>query len=120
MQTDLSLARRSEGLNRHKDRGGISTTSLITRIIRPEPAKEDPLTPPALQALLHDFAASCSPPIPIIELGTTGPLSSVEWSYIGGSWDCFSAGHLRLLEEAQTIAKKKGGRLLVGVWDDEV
>jgi hypothetical protein len=107
-------------LNQHRDRGGISTTSLITRILRPGAVREDPLTPLALRALLDEFAASCVPPIPIIELGNIGPLPPGEWSYIGGSWDCFSAGHLRLLEDAQTIAKKKSGRLLAGVWDDEV
>jgi len=107
-------------LNQHRDRGGISTTSLIARILRPEVVKEVNVTAPTLRTLLDEFAASCLPSIPIIELGTTGRLPSGGWSYIGGSWDCFSAGHLRLLEDAQTISQKKGGRLLVGVWDDEV
>jgi hypothetical protein len=34
-----------------KDRNGISTTSLITRILRPEAVKEDALTSPALRVL---------------------------------------------------------------------
>ncbi len=116
MQTKVTLTRSYQ----HRDRGGISTTSLIVCILRPEAVKEDPSTPHALRALHDEFAASCSPPIPVIEPGAAGSLSSWEWPYLSGSWDCISTGHSRLLEDAKTITQKKGGRLLVAVSDDKV
>lgn len=38
--------------------------------------------------------------------------------YIGGSWDCFGAGHVEFLRRAKTIAEDV--ILVVGIWSDQV
>lgn len=38
--------------------------------------------------------------------------------YIGGSWDCFGAGHVELLRRAKSAVDD--ALLVVGIWSDQV
>jgi len=48
--------------------------------------------------------------------GSKVPKKGEEIIYISGSWDILHHGHLKRIEEA----KKLGGFLYVGIWDDEM
>ncbi|TDL28885.1 Nucleotidylyl transferase [Rickenella mellea] len=106
---------------------GISTTSLIQRILRPELPLPDQAP---LISLLQAFAASSSPHLDIKDLkrghnNTTfaGHSDKKKIGYIGGSWDCFGSAHVDILQEARsTLAKGRpsdGVFLIVGVYSDE-
>lgn len=107
-------------------REGISTTSLIQRILQPDL----PLTnQKSLRDLMEVFASSISPPLRIIDAVTEdfhaipGLTSDATVAYIGGSWDCFGAGHVDYLRRAKAALKtgeSQAVTLVVGIWPDEV
>jgi ethanolamine-phosphate cytidylyltransferase len=102
---------------------GISTTSLIDRILLPETRLLAPEE--AFWKLINEFAAACSEPPPIIDLSDpnnrhdTLPRDNPrDVVYIGGSWDVFGAGHVELLRRAHQ--SRKDTYLIVGVWGEQV
>ncbi|CAE6436539.1 unnamed protein product [Rhizoctonia solani] len=101
---------------------GISTTSLIDRILLPETRLLAPEE--ALWKLIDDFATSCPEPPPIIDLSDpnnrhdTLPRDNPrDVIYIGASWDVFGAGHVELLRRAHQT--RKDAYLIVGVWGEQ-
>jgi ethanolamine-phosphate cytidylyltransferase len=103
---------------------GISTTSLIERILHPSLSTSDTHS---LRPLLDAFANSCSPRPAIVDLAGPGPheilVGPSELVYIGGSWDCFGRGHVEYLRRAKEAASALGGRprlLVVGIYSDQV
>lgn len=121
-------------------REGISTTSLIDRILYPERLSDLHKADDArLRALLTLFSDSCVPRLPIVEfrslLADVNCLflsaESVEDKtivvYIEGCWDCFCAAHVDVLQRARESAKASlssdqpevNVKLVVGVDDDK-
>jgi hypothetical protein len=104
-------------------REGISTTSLIQRILEPDLPRPDQRP---LRNLLDAFARSISPPPAIIDLDSPGPfeiprLGDTKVVYVGGSWDCFSAGHVEYLRRSKAAVRANGRVVLaVGLWSDKV
>ncbi|KAF8588434.1 Nucleotidylyl transferase [Ramaria rubella] len=109
---------------------GISTTSLIERIMRPDEWATAPTDDTRLGTLIDLFVASIPHPYPVLRYDR---LSSDEcciirqrWPpqkkivYLGGSWDCFGAGHVELLRQAKNITEPENTLLVVGVWSDQV
>ncbi|KAF8682295.1 Cytidylyltransferase-like [Rhizoctonia solani] len=101
---------------------GISTTSLIDRILLPETRLLAPEE--ALWKLIDDFATSCPEPPPIIDLSDpnnrhdTLPRDNPrDVVYIGASWDVFGARHVELLRRAHQT--RKDAYLVVGVWGEQ-
>ncbi|KLO20025.1 hypothetical protein SCHPADRAFT_934648 [Schizopora paradoxa] len=115
---------------------GISTTSLIDRILYPERLSDiRKADTNHLRNLLQLFSESCVPRLPVIELRS--PSADVELlfqssdigrgqeivAYIDGSWDCFCAAHVDLLQSARDATKKLFPddvivKLVVGIDDD--
>lgn len=109
---------------------GISTTSLIQRILYPN--KRDLLAgtdKAKLDILMEEFVASVPYPYPVIRYDTLssehtfmairqGWPAQKKVVYIGGSWDCFGAGHVELLRRAKDVADNV--LLVVGIWSDQV
>jgi ethanolamine-phosphate cytidylyltransferase len=110
---------------------GISTTSLIERVLRPDvwaPAGADNQR---LEHLLDLFVKSIQSPFPVIRYEHLTSEHGCEvlrqaWPgqrkvvYLGSSWDCFGAGHVELLRRAKRAAAADDPFLVVGVWSDEV
>ncbi|CEL51776.1 putative ethanolamine-phosphate cytidylyltransferase OS=Schizosaccharomyces pombe (strain 972 / ATCC 24843) GN=SPAC15E1,05c PE=2 SV=1 [Rhizoctonia solani AG-1 IB] len=101
---------------------GISTTSLIDRILLPETRLLAPEE--AFWKLINEFAAACSEPPPIIDLSDPNNRHDIlprdnprDVVYIGGSWDVFGAGHVELLRRAHQ--SRKDTYLIVGVWGEQ-
>ncbi|KAF8610028.1 Nucleotidylyl transferase [Ceratobasidium sp. AG-I] len=101
---------------------GISTTSIIDRITLPETRLLAPEE--ALWKLINEFATSCSPPPPIIDLSDPNNRHDVlprdntqDVVYIGGSWDVFGSGHVELLRRASKV--RENVYLIVGVWGEQ-
>jgi len=107
----------------HYIREGISTTSLIQRILEPDLPLPDQ-TP--LRNLLDAFAGSISPRPVIIYLDSPGRfeiprLGDTKVAYVGGSWDCFSAGHVEYLRRSKAAVRVNYCVMLaVGLWSDKV
>ena len=107
---------------------GISTTSLIQRVLHPNLLDEvHMLDDTPLRQLLASFSESCNPPLFIFDAGTdrmtTGSLRGNESAYIASSWDCFCSAHVEMLKKAKDTAIKESGKessLIVGVWRDQV
>ncbi|KIM76056.1 hypothetical protein PILCRDRAFT_826705 [Piloderma croceum F 1598] len=103
-------------------REGISTTSLIQRIL--EPGLPLPDQGP-LRNLLDVFAGSIFPPPAIIDLDSPGRFEfprhgDTKVVYVGGSWDCFSAGHVEYLRRSKAAVRVNGRVMLaVGLWSDK-
>jgi len=104
-------------------RDGISTTSLIDRILLPETRLLAPEE--ALWKLIDEFAAACPDPPPIIDLSdpnnrhdTLPRDNSRDVVYIDASWDVFGSGHVELLRRAYQAREKT--YLIVGVWGEQV
>lgn len=103
-------------LRTHCDSAGISTTSLIERVLHPERPRVSSEEP--LRALLHAFSQSATPAVPILAADEALPESFPnERTLVWGAWDCFGAGHVELLRRAREAG---GTALVVGVWDDAV
>ncbi|CAE6529405.1 unnamed protein product [Rhizoctonia solani] len=103
-------------------RDGISTTSIIDRILLPETRLLAPEE--ELWKLIDEFAATCSDPPPIIDLSdpnnrhdTLPRDNSRDVVYIGASWDVFGSGHVELLRRAHQT--RKDTYLIVGVWGEQ-
>ena len=96
-------------------REGISTTSIIQRILEPDMPRPDQAP---LRNLLNAFAGSIFPLPPVIDLDSAGRceiprLGDTMVAYIGGSWDCFSAGHVEYLRWAKAAVHTNGCTMLV-------
>lgn len=122
----MSLALRPNKLSicTYQTREGTSTTSLIQRILRPGSPRPDQRL---LRSLLDDFTGSISPSPPIIDFGLPdGPKGIPQTEgrsviYVGGSWDCFGAGHVEYLRRAkEVLPAHKRPSLAVGIYSDEV
>jgi len=102
---------------------GISTTSLIQQILAPDLPTPDQQP---LRDLLDIFAGSILPRPAIIDLDSTGHCEiprpkDTTLVYVGGSWDCFSAGHVEYLRRAKAALHVHGPVILViGLWSDKV
>ncbi|KAG9104027.1 hypothetical protein FRC06_006107 [Ceratobasidium sp. 370] len=101
---------------------GISTTSIIDRIVLPETRLLAPEE--ALWKLIDEFAASCTIPPPILDLSDPNNRHDTiprdhgqDVVYIGGSWDVFGAAHVELLRRASSV--RKNAYLIVGVWGEQ-
>ncbi|EUC62270.1 ethanolamine-phosphate cytidylyltransferase [Rhizoctonia solani AG-3 Rhs1AP] len=101
---------------------GISTTSLIDRILMPETRLLAPEE--ALWKLINEFSAACPEPPPIIDLSdpnnrhdTLPRDNSRDVVYIGASWDAFGSGHVEFLRRAHQT--RKNAYLIVGVWGEQ-
>ncbi|KZV92525.1 Nucleotidylyl transferase [Exidia glandulosa HHB12029] len=98
-----------------KRTAGISTTSLIERILHPDKPRISSEEP--LRELLRAFSQSATPNVPVL----TGEKAVLPEEFPAtraltcGAWDCFGAGHVELLRRAREAG---GGSLIVGVWDD--
>jgi ethanolamine-phosphate cytidylyltransferase len=107
---------------------GISTTSIIQRILEPNLPRPDP---EPLQKLLKAFIDSCGQPQPpMIDLSITNlssialpkpnpELSPLKRIYLAESWDCFGSAHVEYLRRAKYSCGTEG-YLVIGVWSDEV
>jgi hypothetical protein len=104
-------------------REGISTTSLIQRILEPDLPRPDQRP---LRNLLDAFAGSIFPSPVIIDLDSPGRfeiprLGDTKVVYVGGSWDCFSAGHVEYLRRSKAAVRVNDRvMLVVGLWSDKV
>jgi len=107
---------------------GISTTSLIQRLLLPETTNIEEPEEGNLRELLDLFVAAVPYPYPVLDHGNLLCRNGLEtirtkWptgktiKYIGGSWDCFGAGHVELLRRAKEI--EGNGVLIVGLWSDQ-
>ncbi|CAE6452800.1 unnamed protein product [Rhizoctonia solani] len=101
---------------------GISTTSIIDRILLPETRLLAPEE--ALWKLIDEFSAACPEPPPIIDLSdpnnrhdTLPQDNPRDVVYIGASWDVFGSGHVELLRRAHQT--RKNPYLIVGVWGEQ-
>ncbi|EJD55213.1 Nucleotidylyl transferase [Auricularia subglabra TFB-10046 SS5] len=97
---------------------GISTTSLIDRILHPDKPWE--IDEAALRDLLAKFAAS-SGDLPVLDCAVSDIRLAKDdrpHALIYGAWDCFGAGHIGLLRRARD-ALPPSSRLIVGVWAGE-
>ncbi|KAJ1309732.1 hypothetical protein OPQ81_006497 [Rhizoctonia solani] len=101
---------------------GISTTSIIDRILLPETRLLAP--DEALWKLIDEFAAACPEPPPIIDLSDPNNRHDIlprdnsrDVVYIGASWDVFGSGHVELLRRAHQA--RKDTYLIVGVWGEQ-
>ncbi|KAF8531011.1 Nucleotidylyl transferase [Gautieria morchelliformis] len=108
---------------------GISTTALIQRILQPSEWTLTDTDHARLENLMDLFVQAVPYTYPLIRYDTLSPnhdLVAIRrvWSahkkivYIGGSWDCFGAGHVELLRRAKCIADNVV--LVVGIWSDKV
>ncbi|KAF8525201.1 Nucleotidylyl transferase [Hysterangium stoloniferum] len=107
---------------------GISTTSLIQRLLLPETTSTEEPEQGKLRELLDLFVAAVPYPYAVLDYGNLLCGNGVEdirtkrpagktIKYIGGSWDCFGAGHVELLRRAKEI--EENGVLIVGLWTDQ-
>ncbi|KAG9126282.1 Ethanolamine-phosphate cytidylyltransferase [Ceratobasidium sp. 392] len=101
---------------------GISTTSIIDRIVLPETRLLAPEE--ALWKLIDEFATSCTIPPPIVDLSDPNNRHDSiprdhgrDVVYIGGSWDVFGAAHVELLRRASKV--RENTYLIVGVWGEQ-
>lgn len=98
---------------------GISTTSLIDRILHPH--KPCNISEEPLRDLLDKFAAS-SGGLPVLDCTARDVRLAKgddrHHALIYGAWDCFGAGHIELLRRARD-ALPPTSRLIVGVWTGE-
>lgn len=110
-------------MNNPRARQGISTTSLIQRILQPGLPRPDQSP---LRGLLDSFVKSISPPPATIDVSIPHcpkvPRSTgATVAYIGGSWDCFGAGHVEYLRQVRAALRpNEPVMLVVGIWSDEV
>jgi hypothetical protein len=107
-----------------KSRQGISTTSMIQRVL--EPSLPNP-NEEHLKNLLDAFVGSILPTPPIIDLGNKHCQSrlpimeDIKYVYVGCSWDCFGSAHVEYLRRVKEATLSMGNcKVVVGIWSDEV
>jgi ethanolamine-phosphate cytidylyltransferase len=108
---------------------GISTTSLIQRILCPDEWELTDTDHARLENLMDLFVAAVPYAYPVIQYDTLsseldlmvirrGWAAQKKVVYIGGGWDCFGAGHVELLRRSKSVADDV--LLVVGIWSDQV
>ena len=99
---------------------------MIQRILEPHIVEPDQAF---LKALLDAFVLSTIPQPQVINLAHQRPWPLEKPNgeiivYVGGSWDCFGAGHLLYLGRAKEALSPRESSssclLAVGVWSDHV
>jgi len=85
-----------------------------------KPTQSPQVDSAALSHLLNVFATTSSPPIIVLDLSapvTDAPIHGRRRAIINGSWDCFGAAHVELLQRARS-ALPGNSSLFVGVLAD--